>query len=44
MDDDWVDLNNQQNFNDRQKHVQIADESLTRIGKKPFAKQTWNSE
>ena len=33
MNDDWVDLNSQQNFNDRQKLVQITDESLTRIGK-----------
>ena len=33
INDDWVDLNYQQNFNDRQKFVQITDESVTRIGK-----------
>ena len=33
MSDDWVDLNYQQNFNNRQKCVQITDESRTKIGK-----------
>ena len=33
INDDWVDLNYQQNFNDRRKFVQITDESATRIGK-----------
>ena len=30
---DWIDLNFQQNFNNRQKYVLINDESSLRIGK-----------
>ena len=33
MSDDWLDLNYQQNFNNRQKYVQINDVSTTKIGK-----------
>ena len=33
LNEDWVDLNYQQNFNNRQKFVQINDESALRIGK-----------
>ena len=31
--DDWVDLNHQQNFNDRNNHVQLTNKSLLKIGK-----------
>ena len=33
MNDDWIDLNFQQNFNDRNNHVQINDASKLRIGR-----------
>ena len=33
LNEDWVDLNYQQNFNNRQKFVQINDESALKIGK-----------
>ena len=33
MSDDWLDLNHQQNFNNRQKYVQINDVSKTKIGR-----------
>ena len=33
MSDDWLDLNYQQNFSNRQKYVQINDVSATKIGK-----------
>ena len=33
INDDWIDLNFQQNFNNRQKYVLINDESTLRIGK-----------
>ena len=33
INDDWVDLNNQQNFNERYDCVQIFDNSKQKIGK-----------
>ena len=33
MSDDWITLNYQQNFSNRQKYVQINDVSATKIGK-----------
>ena len=33
INDDWMDLNNQQNFNQRFNHVQIFDNSKLKIGK-----------
>ena len=33
MNDDWIDLNFQQNFNDRNNHVQINDVSKLRFGR-----------
>ena len=33
MSEDWLDLNVQQNFNDRQENVKIVDYSQIRVGK-----------
>ena len=33
INDDWVDLNNQQNFNERSNFVQIFDTSSLKIGR-----------
>ena len=39
MDNDWLDMNSQQNFNSRSKLFQINDCSNIRIGKKHNCKQ-----
>ena len=36
QNDDWIDLNNQQNFNDRVQSIQVIDDSRLKIGKNLF--------
>ena len=42
LNDDWMNMNVQQNFNARLNSIQINDMSNLRIGKKHFIKQTRN--